>query len=284
MKFYFLFLTLILAASLQVLAQDSTKVKKRHQKSFLNQERPWTIEVPLWIPGFRGEFVYGDIDLEGEDGGDPGDPGDPDDGDNCGVICRLFSAQTYFKFFFSTRVTYNKNKFTGLFDAFTVSVSESIKFNYNDKDIVSANIRITLARFYVGYLLYSHNSRSQKSKFNLYGYGGVRFHQADIYSNVFGNKTLDINPLWAEPIVGTKLGLRLKKWMFTLHADMGGLYINDSFSYMLNFNTSYRINQLLSIKIGWNDWDVNYKREFNGKDLFLRVHLSGPAASLAFHF
>ncbi|MCK5454816.1 MAG: hypothetical protein KAJ16_10660 [Calditrichia bacterium] len=32
------------------------------------------MEIPIWIPGFRGVFTYGDVSLEGEDGVNPGDP------------------------------------------------------------------------------------------------------------------------------------------------------------------------------------------------------------------
>ncbi|MEA3478027.1 MAG: hypothetical protein U9R60_07600 [Bacteroidota bacterium] len=48
----------------------------------MRNDRPWSIEIPLWIPGFRGDFAYGDIDLEGEDGTDPGDPENPPGGGN----------------------------------------------------------------------------------------------------------------------------------------------------------------------------------------------------------
>jgi len=198
MKKLFLLILIFCLATPVISAQDSTaKVKKRHQKSFLAQDRPWTVELPLWIPGFRGEFAYGDIDLEGEDGGDPGDPGDPGDGDECGVFCRLFNTKADLKFFFSTRITYDKNRFALFADAFTVELGESVRFNYNDKEIVQANTRAILARVYAGYGFYEHMAASQKSRFNLHAYGGIRIHSFKITSDLNDAiNELDIHPVW----------------------------------------------------------------------------------------
>ena len=54
-------------------AQDTlTKREIRIQEAnFLLAVRPWSIEIPLWIPGFAGDFAYGDISIEGEDGVNP---------------------------------------------------------------------------------------------------------------------------------------------------------------------------------------------------------------------
>jgi len=267
-------------------AQDTThKTKKRHQKSYLKKDRPWTLEIPLWIPGFRGEFAYGDIDLEGEDGGDPGDPGDPGDDDGCGVLCRLFSTEAYLKFFLSGRVSYEKKKFMAMADLYTVEIGELVKFNYNNKEIVQVNIRAVLARAYAGYCFLEHTSASQKSRINLYAFAGIRFHGISITSDL--NNTinkLDIHPTWTEPIIGLRARLVSKKWMFSAMADMGSFYLNNSFSFLININAGYRINRLLSIKMGWNIWDVDYRRYYIDEELNMRINLAGPSASIAFHF
>ena len=286
MKKLILFILICCLAASFATAQDSTiKAKKRYQKSFLSQDRPWTVELPVWIPGFRGNFSYGDIDLEGEDGGDPGDPGDPGDGDNCGILCRVFNSKTYLKFYVMTRVSYNRNKFIAQFDGFSAAFGESIKFNYNDKEIVQVNVRAVLLRIYGGYSIIERTSGSQKFKFNLYGYGGAKFHGIQISSDLNGaiNK-LDINPTWAEPILGLKTRFAMKKWLFTLQGDVGGFYINKKLSYMINMLASYRINRLLSVKLGWNIWDIDYKKTIKDEDLKLKIHLAGPSAALTFHF
>jgi len=40
----------------------------------MQKDRKWSLELPLWVPGFAGEFAYGDVSIEGEDGSDPGTP------------------------------------------------------------------------------------------------------------------------------------------------------------------------------------------------------------------
>ena len=88
-------------------AQDSIpKKKKRPEKNFLIDNRPFTYEIPLWIPGFRGEFAFGDINISGGDGEDPGDPGDPDDDEGV-FLGKIFTPKFYLKFF---RSAYHTNQ------------------------------------------------------------------------------------------------------------------------------------------------------------------------------
>ena len=63
-------------------SQDTLTKKqwRKLQKNFLLTQRCWTVEAPLWIPGFAGAFAYGDIDIEGEDGIDPVHPIEPPPG------------------------------------------------------------------------------------------------------------------------------------------------------------------------------------------------------------
>ena len=75
-------------------SQDTLTRKelRKQQKSFLIPGKPWTIEIPLWLPGFSGNFAYGGINLEGEDGVDienPIEPPPPFDWDN--IFSRVFS-------------------------------------------------------------------------------------------------------------------------------------------------------------------------------------------------
>ena len=52
-----------------VFAQDAaTSDVSKSQNDFLNSDQNWSVEIPIWIPGFRGQYAYGDIELKGEDG------------------------------------------------------------------------------------------------------------------------------------------------------------------------------------------------------------------------
>ncbi len=77
-------------------AQDtlSRKEIRVQQANYLLKDRPWTIEVPLWIPGYAGSFAYGEISIEGEDGYDPVNPIEPPGGIG-GILSRLFTDDWY---------------------------------------------------------------------------------------------------------------------------------------------------------------------------------------------
>ena len=57
----------------------------------------WTITIPLWIPGYRGQFAIGDIDVDGE-------PGDGEGGGEDNIFWRLFYPKNKLDFFFSGEV------------------------------------------------------------------------------------------------------------------------------------------------------------------------------------
>ena len=65
--FIFVFFFLFIATTFP---QDTLTKKeiRKQQRSFLLTNRSWTVEVPLWFPGYAGSFAHGDIDIEGEDG------------------------------------------------------------------------------------------------------------------------------------------------------------------------------------------------------------------------
>lgn len=269
-----------------VSAQDTIPPKKKNvklEKSFLREYRPWFVEIPIWIPGFRGELAYGDISLEGEDGEDPGDPEEPPGGGN--IWSRLFTSSTYLKFFFMGKVGYTKNRFIAQIENVAGGIGHSVNFRFNNRTIVQVNIRAVLTRAIAGFAFYQKESRNQKRKFKAYGYIGLRIHFIKLYSDLdrLINK-LDINPVITEPIAGIRLQLALKKWLFVVQSDIGGFYIKENLSFMTTANIYYRISNLLSVRFGWMDWDMNNRKTFKGENLILKIHLSGPSTGLTFHF
>ena len=103
-KSFLIFIFLFLFA-VTVFSQDTLTKKelRKQQRSFLLTNRTWTVELPLWIPGYAGSFAYGDIEVEGEDGVDPSQPIEPPPGGEIGkIFSRLFTENWYFKFFYMT--------------------------------------------------------------------------------------------------------------------------------------------------------------------------------------
>lgn len=269
-----------------IYAQDSIPdAKVKSKKSYLTDTGHWTIEIPIWIPGFRGEFAYGDVELEGEDGTDPV-PEHPIEPPKFGdVFKRLFKTNGSLNYFFLSSISYSNKKFYSEIDLFSGTVGKDLKFRYNDESLVSANAHSDLFRLSAGYELYRHPLFSDKGRYQLFGYGGVRLHNFKIESNLDDTDiTLKIDPLWIEPILGVKNEIKLDYWQFVIQADVGSFGINDKFSYQLNFYAFYRISNLLSVKAGWNSWYSNYHDRFKNEDLVLKVHLAGPVAALVFNF
>ena len=276
-----------------VSAQDTIGINKNDEETYLKNDMDWSIEIPIWIPGFRGDFAYGDVSLEGEDGVDPGTPAHPIEPPQPGeppvgggnILSRLFNSSKYLKFFFVSRVTYRKDKFYGQIDAFSGTIGQSIDFVLNKKEVATASYATFLTRLVLGYSFYELENRSQTNRLNLYGYAGIRVHYFELFSDLNRtSRSVDINKLWAEAILGIVSRFALKDWMFLFQADIGSFYTGNNSSYMVSIFCSYRISNLLSVKIGWTDWDVGYQSDIRGEKLSLNVHLSGPNTGLAFHF
>jgi len=207
-KFIIIFVSLFVLTA-TVNAQDTLTKKeiRKQQKSFLIPGRPWSVEIPLWVPGFAGAFSYGDVDLEGEDGedpGDPGDPGKPPPGGGLGdIISRLFSSEFYVRYFYMGRVSFEKKRFHTEFDAFGGEVGGAIKFNLNNKDIVKASFRMINTRLIAGYKIVNVDGKRKKFKYGLVAFIGARASFSRIYSELTGvSKKLEINPATYMPIVG----------------------------------------------------------------------------------
>ncbi len=281
-----IFFILCLISIQTIYAQGSNPDGKvKNKKSYLTDSSHWTIEIPIWIPGFRGEFAYGEVEIEGEDGTDPV-PGHPIEPPRFGdVFKRLFKTNFSLNYFFLTSVSYTHKRFYSELDLFSGTVGEDLKFRYNDKSLVNAKAHSDLFRLSAGYEFYRHSLFSDKAKYLLYGYGGIRLHNFKVESNLDNTGiSLEIDPLWIEPLLGLRNEINFDYWQFIIQADMGSFGINDKFSYQLNFYAFYRISNLLSVKAGWNSWYSNYQDRFKNEDLVLKVHLAGPVAALVFNF
>ena len=286
MKFIKLILLIHVLVATSIVAQNTTIGTPYYEKTYLDNNWNWTIEIPIWIPGFRGDFAYGDISLEGEDGIDPEPPppGEPPLGGG-NILSRLFNSSKYLKFFFVGQVSYKQDKFLGQIDAISGTIGQSFEFVLNKKEVATGSYATILTRLILGYLLYEVENKSQTNRLRIYGYTGMRIHYFELFSDL--NRTtrsLDISKFWGEAVLGFNSNFSLKDWRFILKADIGSFYTGNNSSYMINFSCQYRISNLVSLKIGWTDWDVRYNDEIRGEKLSLNVHLSGPNTGVTFHF
>lgn len=225
------------------------------------------------------------MELEGEDGTIPR-PEHPIEKPGFGdVFKRLFKTGWDLNYFFVTSVSYSNKRFFGEFDVFSGTVGASLKFRYTNSKLVSADVHSDLIRLVGGYQLYKHPVLWNKANYKLFVYAGIRGHNFKLTSNLDNiGKPLNVDPLWIEPVLGLKNELSFDYWKLVIQADMGSFGIDDKFSYMLNFHAYYRISNLLSFKLGWNAWYINYNDRFKDESLKLKVHLAGPVGALVFDF
>jgi len=294
MKFIKLLLFINVLVTINIIGQDmTTSIPHVEEETYLINDWNWALEIPIWIPGFRGGFAYGDVSLEGEDGIDPGTPTHPIEPPSPGeppvgggnILSRLFNSSKYLKFFFVGQISYKQDKFLGQIDAVSGTIGQSVEFVLNKKEVATGSYATIISRLIIGYLLYEVENKPQTNRFRLYGYTGMRMHYFELFSNL--NRTsrnLDVNNFLGEAVLGIQSIFALKDWLFLLKADIGSFYTGNNSSYMINFYCQYRISNLLSAKLGWSDWDVKYKGDVRDEELSLNVHLSGPNMGLAFHF
>ncbi len=239
----------------------------------------------MWIPGFRGNFAYGDINIEGEDGMDPVNPQEPPGGIIGDVLSRVFSERWYLKFFFITRLAYENDFLLMQLDGLGGAIGGSVKFLYNYKEIVQANFQTINFRFFGGYKFINYTSSSSSLRYELIGYLGGRFYFQKIYSdlNQAINK-IDINPSWTEPIIGIQNQLTLKRWLFLFQADYGGYFVRSKSSWQISSSVLYKSGKHINLKLGWNYLDLNHHDVFLGEGYVVRASFSGPMAGIGFEF
>lgn len=285
MKFFrFIFLLALILTNFVSVSQDSKPEKKpKLYHNYLENERKWNWEIPIWIPGFRGEFAYGDISLEGEDGTTPV-PEHPIEKPKPGdIFKRLFKSQFNLNFVFMSRISFTSNKFHTQIDGFSGSVGRSTIFRTNNAEIINARFNTNMYRFYCGYAVIEKWSKSGKLNYRLYPYAGIRMQDINVIADIFENKA-SIKPFWIEPLIGFKNDLNLKRWQFVLNGDVGFFGSNKQFSSMINLNSYFRISNLVSVKAGWTHWYSRLNKNYLDENLKLEMNLSGPAAAVSFHF
>ena len=268
--FYSIFLFLLIVSPLsQVLYGQDSLSQKQSKLEFLNHidDRNWHIEVPVWVPGFRGSLTYGGITTLPE-GGD------------FDVIDRL-NGELGLTFYLIGNVAYSPGNWLFNIDGFRTTLASDLGFENVDKVQFLVDIEGTILRGLAGYKVLEIENKEKYTKFELYPYGGFRYINLDIYST--NTNFLDIRPDWIEPILGIKAPLRYRRWFVTLKADVGGFSINNHWSWSAALKANYRFSKLFAIGLGYTGMEFNYDQDFEYKYLNLGIRLAGPVLSVQFH-
>lgn len=270
MKTYFLlFICFLSALSTELFSQDSI-VTKSSKLDFLNEidQRNWRIKVPIWVPGFRGEFAYVGISQLPEE-------------DDYDIIGRL-QGDIGVQFYAIGDIEYKPDNWIFNIDGVHTSLSSTLKLQNIDRVEFLAGIDGTILRGFIGYNAFERQNKARHFRVQIYSYIGARFIDLNIYSKDLD--ILDINPSWFEPIIGVEIPIQYKRWFFSSQLDVGGFAINNHWSWDASLSTTYRFTRLFALGAGWNFLDFNYDQDFELKRLNLEIQLSGPVLGVEFHF
>jgi hypothetical protein len=238
---------------------------------------PWTITAPLWVPGFSGQFVIGDLDVEGE----------PEDGEppGTGIFKRLFGSNTSLEYFFVGRVRYSHDSWYGEIDSYGGRVGNSVVFLTPDFPIVSGSVRAILSRAVAGYLMMAGQGRRRGVR-DVRFYFGVR-HTSTRVRATFERTSLTVDKTvsWVDPLVGVDVPIVLgHKWLFRFRGDIGGFGIKSRFVWSAAADVHFRPSRLIDLGAGWNVIDVYYRGNVKDERVTLDYLLMGPQLSIGFRF
>jgi hypothetical protein len=269
---FLVFLCFISIFSTDLFAQDSIDTKSS-KLDFLHEidQRKWMVKVPIWVPGFRGDFAYGGItNLPKMMGGKDYD-----------VIDRL-EGELGIAFYLTGDIEFRPKKWFFGVDGFAANLASNLKFQNVDKVEFEARIDGTILRGFVGYRVFEKWNKDTHFRAQIYPYLGIRYIDLDVYSD--NPEFLDIRPSWVQGVIGVEIPIQYRRWFVTTQLDLGGFGINNYWSSTANITASYRFSRLFALGAGWNFLKFNYDQDFGFKYLNLEMQLAGPVLGVEFHF
>lgn len=239
-----------------------------------DKERSWTISVPVWIPGYRGQFTVGGIEVGGE----------PEDDS---FYNRLFSSKLGLDFYFVGMVNYNWQSWDFNADIFSGTIGKSTIFTLNDKTVVDASLDMLIPRFFAAYdLLYNSSPLGPITNWKVY-LGGRLFsvNIETIWPKDLGKK--EESTLWFIFIFGTDITFKIiERLKLTLSGDIGGFASSTAPNLYGSAVVHYRPWDLFSASLGYAAIHIDRISEGSEKssELKFRADLAGPVVTIAFHF
>lgn len=270
-----------------ICAQDtlSRKELRVEQANFFLPGKPFTFEVPLWVPGFAGSFAHGDVEIEGEDGMDPVNPIEPPDWPLDGIFSRLFSTNWFLRFFYLTKFSYESDRFLVQMDAVTGAVGGTLEFRYTGNQIVLAKFSSTNFRLFGGYKIVNTTSCDNSFQYEFIGYLGTRVFLQSVSSDLGSDgNTLSFRANRLEPVLGIQNQFTWKRWLFIVQGDYGRMFAAHKKSVQVSGYVYYRHGKLISFKAGWNHLYLDHSGIFLKQDYSLKATFSGPSTGVVFHF
>ena len=234
------------------------------------RERPWTVSVPIWIPGYTGRFTVGGVEVGGEPDGDFWD--------------RLFSSELGLDFYFVGLINYNWQKWDFQANIFSGTIGKSAVFTLDNNREVSARLDLVMPNMYAAYD-FLHKSAPLGPITNWRAYLGGRLYFVNIDFNLSANSsTKEGRSTWFTVIFGTHMTIKIiDRVRLMLSGDIGGFLHSGSPNLFGSANVHYQPWQLFSVSLGYAAIRIVRVRT-NPDDMGLKAVLAGPVLGIAFHF
>jgi hypothetical protein len=241
--------------------------------SFIETDRNWTITIPLWIPGYRGQFAIGDLEVGGESPGGLG-------------VGRLFASDVKINFFFMGSFAYEWGRWRVDGDVFGGEFTDDVTFTPADTTVVSASVRpvIPSLRFEHWILDHSWGESAFPQRVRGWVYAGVRYYDVRVEVDV-SVRTESLTGRWADPIVGARIPVDLSShWWFELSGDVGGFGLGSTFCWSAYAGLNYRIGKLVSLMLAYNILGVDYSGTVGSEEFRWNARVGGPGFGIRFTF
>jgi hypothetical protein len=140
----------------------------------------------------------------------------------------------------------------------------------------------TILRGLVGYQFYQDSDVGKLLMWSLWGYAGIRYYKVHVFADNL--ELLDVRPEWSDPLVGVRVPVVYRRWVFKVEADYGGFGIDNHHSFQLNGKLRYRFSRLFSLGVAWSHLELDSDLDYKSQPLILGMQLSGPVVHMKFDF
>ncbi len=254
--------------------EDSLKFRNTYDQVVL-EETHWQVSLPLWVPGFRGSFAFGNITIDpGFENPAPGTQTEEDD--------RLRQSQLSVQFYLLANLSYRTGRFFIEADGMKATLDNDITFTDGDRLKFGGTIDGVILRGFAGYRFLEKTNEDKLLKWSMEVYGGVRFMDVSVFADRID--LLDVRQDWIDPIIGLRIPVVFKRWVFSVQSDYGALIGADHRSFFAGANASYRFSKLFGLGLGWAYLNARYEGQYESKKLDLGMELTGPTLRLSFSF
>jgi hypothetical protein len=265
---YLIIVLLIQMGPLVLIGQDTIPPKR-----FPAFDKKFLLEIPLWLPGIRGQLSVGDIDLE------PASPAEDKE-------FKRINRNTVVEFYLVGRGMYKSPKVMAMIDAFSGKIGRTYAFKPliggAERELVYLTVQLTFPRLILGYTAW--NLQNEKGfNLDLVPYFGARYMKIHLKTDVFGNENvIDLKPSWYELLFGLYIPIDYKRLKFEFQFDYG--ISNSVHSWTINNDIRYRISRLLDFQVGWTLMKVRHNSKIDNQDFNLSMDLFGPTMGIGLWF